>query len=58
MMLAVPLPIRAHLRRARHIVVLSDVEPNTTVAGIPAIVVGKPSSEKPATDVDHTIEEV
>ena len=38
-------------------VVLSDVEPNTTVAGIPAIVVGKPSSEKPATDVDHTIEE-
>ena len=38
-------------------VVLSDVEPNTTVAGVPAIVVGKPSSEKPATDVDHTIEE-
>ena len=38
-------------------VVLSDVEANTTVAGVPAIVVGKPSSEKPATDVDHTIEE-
>ena len=38
-------------------VVLSDVEPNTTVAGVPAIVVGKPSSEKPATDVDHTLEE-
>ena len=37
-------------------VVLSDVEPNT-VAGVPAIVVGKPSSEKPATDVDHTLEE-
>ena len=38
-------------------VVLSDVEPKTTVAGIPAVVVGKPSSDKPATDVDHTIEE-
>ena len=28
-----------------------------TVAGVPALVVGKPTSEKPATDVDHTIEE-
>ena len=38
-------------------VVLSNVVSNTTVAGVPALVVGKPTSEKPATDVDHTIEE-
>jgi len=38
-------------------VVLENVEPQTTVAGVPAKVVGKPSSDKPATDVDHTIEE-
>ena len=38
-------------------VVLSNVDSNTTVAGVPALVVGKPTSEKPATDVDHTIEE-
>ncbi len=38
-------------------VVLSDVMPNTTVAGIPAVSVGKPMSDKPATDVDHTIED-
>ena len=38
-------------------VVLSDVMPNTTVAGVPAVSVGKPMSDKPATDVDHTIED-
>ncbi|MEE4662127.1 MAG: serine O-acetyltransferase [Halieaceae bacterium] len=34
-------------------VVLQDVPPHTTVAGVPAKVVGKPSSENPALDMDH-----
>ena len=38
-------------------VVLDNVEMNTTVAGVPAVAVGKPSSETPAITVDHTIEE-
>ena len=38
-------------------VVLDDVEMNTTVAGIPAIAVGKPSSDSPAKTVDHSIKE-
>jgi serine O-acetyltransferase len=34
-------------------VVLEDVPPHTTVAGVPAKVVGKPSSDSPALDMDH-----
>lgn len=34
-------------------VVLQDVPPHTTVAGVPAKVVGKPSSDSPALDMDH-----
>jgi serine O-acetyltransferase len=36
-------------------VVLNDVAPHTTVAGIPAVVVGKPRSEKPALDMNHDL---
>jgi serine O-acetyltransferase len=34
-------------------VVLADVPPHTTVAGVPAKVVGRPSSESPALEMDH-----
>jgi serine O-acetyltransferase len=34
-------------------VVLEDVPPHTTVAGVPAKVVGRPSSDSPALDMDH-----
>ncbi|PLW69118.1 serine O-acetyltransferase [Pseudohalioglobus lutimaris] len=34
-------------------VVLEDVPPHTTVAGVPARVVGRPTSESPALDMDH-----
>lgn len=34
-------------------VVLQDVPPHTTVAGVPAKVVGRPKSEAPALDMDH-----
>ena len=34
-------------------VVLNDVPPNVTVAGIPAKVVGEPHSDIPAHDMDH-----
>tara|TARA_R110000823_G_scaffold125385_10_gene252140 strand:- start:1040 stop:1864 length:825 start_codon:yes stop_codon:yes gene_type:complete len=34
-------------------VVLEDVPPHTTVAGVPAKVVGRPSSDQPALDMDH-----
>jgi serine O-acetyltransferase len=36
-------------------VVLKHVEPHTTVAGIPAVVVGKPRDAQPAFDMDHDI---
>lgn len=36
-------------------VVLKDVEPCTTVAGVPAIVVGKPRSATPALDMNHQL---
>ena len=36
-------------------VVLEDVEPHTTVAGVPAKVVGKPSTDSPALDMNHGI---
>jgi serine O-acetyltransferase len=34
-------------------VVLEDVPPHTTVAGVPAKVVGRPSSDQPALEMDH-----
>ncbi len=34
-------------------VVLEDVPPHTTVAGVPAKVVGRPASEAPALDMNH-----
>jgi serine O-acetyltransferase len=34
-------------------VVLSDVPPHSTVAGIPAVVVGRPGVRQPALDMDH-----
>lgn len=36
-------------------VVLTDVPPHTTVAGIPAVVVGRPSTEEPSLEMDHRI---
>ena len=36
-------------------VVLADVPPHCTVAGVPARVVGKPSVAEPALDMDHTL---
>jgi serine O-acetyltransferase len=36
-------------------VVLADVPPHTTVAGVPAVVVGKPSSEQPSLEMDQGI---
>jgi len=38
-------------------VVLKDVPPHTTVAGVPARVVGVPTSENPALDMDHDFPE-
>ena len=34
-------------------VVLEDVPPHVTVAGVPAKIVGRPSSESPALEMDH-----
>ncbi|MFZ6043811.1 serine O-acetyltransferase, partial [Vibrio natriegens] len=34
-------------------VVLNPVPPHTTVAGVPARIVGRPSSEKPSMDMDQ-----
>lgn len=36
-------------------VVLRAVEPHTTVAGVPAVLVGKPQSNSPALDMNHEI---
>lgn len=36
-------------------VVLKSVAPHTTVAGVPAVVVGKPSSSQPALDMNHQL---
>jgi serine O-acetyltransferase len=36
-------------------VVLKSVEPHTTVAGVPAVVVGRPRSAKPALDMNHQL---
>ena len=38
-------------------VVLEDVKMNTTVAGVPAITVGKPATDSPAKTVDHSIKD-
>ncbi len=35
-------------------VVLQEVPPHTTVAGVPAKVVGRPESEQPSKDMDHS----
>ncbi|MEM9254243.1 MAG: serine O-acetyltransferase [Pseudomonadota bacterium] len=35
-------------------VVLEEVPPHTTVAGVPAKVVGRPASDQPALEMDHT----
>jgi serine O-acetyltransferase len=37
-------------------VVLADVAPHTTVAGVPAVVVGVPSEENPATEMNQKID--
>ncbi len=34
-------------------VVLADVPPHTTVAGVPAKIVGRPASDQPALEMDH-----
>ena len=36
-------------------VVLKDVPPHSTVAGVPAVVVGRPEVEEPALDMDQTL---
>ena len=36
-------------------VVLTDVPPHTTVAGVPAVVVGKPTVEQPSLEMDQGI---
>jgi serine O-acetyltransferase len=38
-------------------VVLTDVPPHTTVAGIPAVVIGRPAVEEPSLEMDHRIGE-
>ena len=38
-------------------VVLHDVPPHTTVAGVPAKIVGKPRTDQPALEMDHSIGE-
>lgn len=37
-------------------VVLQDVPPHVTVAGVPAVVVGRPSVASPAFDMDHALD--
>ena len=37
-------------------VVLKNVPAHTTVAGVPAISVGKPSTQQPAAEMDHDFE--
>jgi len=36
-------------------VVLSDVPPHTTVAGVPAVVIGRPTTEQPSLEMDQGI---
>ena len=37
-------------------VVLQDVPPHVTVAGVPAVIMGRPSGESPALDMDHRLD--
>ncbi len=37
-------------------VVLRDVPPHTTVAGVPAVVVGRPSCDQPALEMNHRLD--
>ena len=36
-------------------VVLSDIPPHTTAAGVPAKIVGKPAADQPALDMNHKL---
>ena len=36
-------------------VVLMDVPPHTTVAGVPAVIVGVPEEEAPSRNMDHAL---
>jgi serine O-acetyltransferase len=36
-------------------VVLKDVPPHVTVAGVPAVIIGRPKAAQPALDVDHSL---
>lgn len=36
-------------------VVLSDVPPHTTVAGVPAVIIGRPRTEQPSLEMDQSI---
>jgi serine O-acetyltransferase len=38
-------------------VVLTDVPPHTTVAGVPAVIVGRPAAEQPSLEMDQGIGE-
>jgi serine O-acetyltransferase len=38
-------------------VVLKPVPPHTTVAGVPARVIGKAGSQRPSQDMDHALPE-
>ena len=38
-------------------VVLHDVPPHVTVAGVPAVVVGRPAGESPALDMNHSLDD-
>jgi len=35
--------------------VLTDVPPHTTVAGVPAVIVGRPAAEQPSLEMDQGI---
>jgi serine O-acetyltransferase len=36
-------------------VVLTNVPPHTTVAGVPAVVIGRPTTEEPSLEMDQGI---
>lgn len=39
-------------------VVLRDVPPHSTAAGVPAVIIGKPKHDKPALEMDHRLKSV
>ena len=49
--------IGANAKVGANAVVLEDVPPHTTVVGIPAKVVGVPTSESPALEMNHSIDD-